>query len=101
MKMIKSHVAYIVANRILEYREPKKKGPIKIHSYHIERNLIPAGPGCISASRYLRYMRENGMIRYEDPRSNNHIYKIYPTKELYKMIKKYERTRRVNRKNPK
>lgn len=98
MKMIRSHVAYIVANRILEHRTPKKRGPITIHTYHIERNLIPLGPGSISASRYLRFMREMGMIRYNDPRANGHIYKIYPTKKLYELIKKYEKRMKERRK---
>jgi len=51
-------------------------GTVELHSKYVERELIDTGRGSISVSRYLRMMRQEGLIDYEDPRRHNHYYII-------------------------
>jgi hypothetical protein len=51
-------------------------GVVTIHTKDVERCIIPEGLGCLSVSRYLRAMRQQGLIEYEDPRKHNHFYII-------------------------
>jgi len=58
-----------------------------IHTKEVERGIIQDGLGCLSVSRYLRAMRQYGLIEYEDPRKHNHFYIIKVMPELAKWMK--------------
>jgi hypothetical protein len=61
--------------------ENAKDDIIKLHTKQVERGIIPDGLGCLSVSRYIRAMRQAGLIDYEDPRKMGHFYiiRILPT----------------------
>jgi hypothetical protein len=85
----KTEIEKSIVKFLIQHRS--KNNMLMIHTKGVERDIIPNGDGCLSVSRYLRNMREIGMIDYEDPRKNNHYYIIKLNKKLfdwYKSIKK-------------
>jgi len=60
---------------------------VRVHTKTVEREIIPDGKGCLSVSRYLRAMRQQGLIDYEDPRKTGHIYIIDLKPKLFDWIK--------------
>jgi hypothetical protein len=66
--------------------ENAKNDIVKLHTKQVERNIIPDGLGCLSVSRYIRAMRQAGLIDYEDPRKTGHFYIIRIKTELKKWL---------------
>lgn len=86
MKLIKSKVAEKILSKLNSLSN--RDNIVKLNSYQIERHLIPNGKGMLSASRYIRLMREMGLIDYEDPRKYKHTYIIKLNKSKIKKILK-------------
>jgi len=51
-------------------------GVVTIHSVEVEKKIIPEGLGSLSVSRYIRAMREQNLIDYDNPKRHNHFYII-------------------------
>jgi len=80
----KTEIQKHIANHLIK----RAKDDVAIlHTKEVERNIIPDGLGCLSVSRYLRAMRQLGLIEYEDPRKNNHFYIIRITQKLKDWLK--------------
>lgn len=62
-------------------------GEVIIHTKAVERNIILDGLGCLSVSRYLRAMRQYGLVDYDNPRRHNHFYVIKILPKLKKWMK--------------
>ena len=56
-------------------------GFVRLHTKDIHTSFIEKGRGSCCVDRYLRKMRQEGLIDYEDPRKNNYFYKIKINKE--------------------
>lgn len=69
----KKTVKEIIFERLVSL---SKNGEIKLHTKDVHRRLIPSGLGSCSADRYLRWLRAEGKIEYDDPGRNNYIYLI-------------------------
>jgi hypothetical protein len=77
-----------VQKQIAKYLLDKAKNNIvKLHTKQVEREIIPDGLGCLSVSRYIRAMRQQGLIEYEDPRKMGHFYIIKIKPNLKEWLK--------------
>jgi len=77
-----------IQKRIARYLIKKAKNDIlKLHTKQVEREIIPDGLGCLSVSRYIRAMRQQKLIEYEDPRKTGHFYIIKIKPELKNWLK--------------
>jgi hypothetical protein len=77
-----------IQKRIAKYLIKKSKNDIvKLHTKEVERKIIPDGLGCLSVSRYIRAMRQMGLIEYEDPRKMGHFYIIRILPKLKEWLK--------------
>lgn len=72
-KLKKSRVAKEIARKLNYMRD--RNNIVVLHSRQIHR-LIEYGLGSCSSDRYIRKMRELGLISYIDPRKNNYLYEI-------------------------
>ena len=61
---------------IIILKSKAKNGIVILHSKLVHRELIPDGLGSCSVDRYLRKLRQDGIIEYDDPRRNNYFYVI-------------------------
>jgi hypothetical protein len=59
---------------------------VTLHTKEVEKEIIPEGLGSLSVSRYLRAMRQQGLIMYGDPRRHNHFYIIVIEPKLYEWL---------------
>jgi len=72
-----------VRDKILKYliNNADANGICRLHTKAVERDLIEEGRGSVSTSRYLRKMRQEGLIDYDDPRHHIHYYEIRINKD--------------------
>jgi hypothetical protein len=83
-----------VQKQIAKYLLDRAKNDIiKLHTKQVEREIIPDGLGCLSVSRYIRAMRQIGLIDYEDPRKTGHFYIIKIKPELKEWLKEIKNER--------
>jgi hypothetical protein len=59
---------------------------VTLHTKEVEREVITDGLGSLSVSRYIRAMKQNGLIEYDDPRKHNHFYIIKIMPKLYEWL---------------
>jgi len=78
IKLEKSKVAKKIMKKL---KKKSKDGIVIIHTKELHYNLLPNGNGSCSVDRYIRFLRQNKYIQYEDPRKNKHYYKIRILKE--------------------
>ena len=77
-----------IQKQIVKYLlENAKNDIVKLHTKQVERDIIPDGLGCLSVSRYIRAMRQQGFIDYEDPRKTEHFYIIKIKQKLKEWLK--------------
>jgi len=76
---IQKHIANYLLDRAIN-------GVATLHSVEVEKGIIPEGLGSLSTSRYIRAMRQLGLIEYEDPRRHNHFYVIKIMPKLYEWL---------------
>jgi len=68
------------------------EGYVILHTRDVYRNIITYGAGSCSVDRYLRYMRKLGIIEYDNPKRNNHFYKIKIEDPMYFVEKDANKT---------
>lgn len=81
MILDKSNVARDIFNELIKRKN--ENNIVLIHTKEVHRDIIKNGLGSCSVDRYLRYMRKLGIIEYDNPKRNNHFYKIKIKDPMY------------------